>query len=134
MKAEDAVPLEKINLLVQEGEKFNFQREYDSSALLHWIEATSQFLCGFRCEQRESLLYCLASRAMPAQRVGHVLWILKNCGIGFKDLSTDDFAPGHLYLIPKNLVSGEAGSHIGPNLKFLANNFGKGPARPPGAL
>jgi len=77
MKTKDPDTLKRIDLLIEDGEKLDFERGYDFSAVLKWIEATSEVLCDFAYEHREFLLYCLASHGMPAERVGHALWILR---------------------------------------------------------
>jgi len=77
MKAKDSDALKLINSLIEGGAKFGLEEGYDCSAVLEWIGAASEVLCDFRNEQREFLLYCVTSRAMPAERVCHALWILR---------------------------------------------------------
>ncbi len=69
MKTKDSDTLKRINSLIEDGEKFDFERRYDYSAMLKWIGAAREILCDFPNEQREFLLYCITSCAMPLNQL-----------------------------------------------------------------
>jgi hypothetical protein len=77
MKTKDSDTLKRINLLIENGKKFDFAGRYDHSAVLKWIGAASKALSDFPNEQRDFVLYCITYYGTPAERVGYALSILR---------------------------------------------------------